>query len=218
MKRRKHISPAAIIGTAAVIILPILLVPASAQARPDGWRFFAAARPHNMTVEVRQDANEQKSRQRALRRLFDGSEPPRSRAKARLREKLRSARKARRAHPRAGGRMARKGYRGHFAPRHKYGSGRGYYDDYGYYDDGWDLVCATPRQIHRQLARQGWSHFHRLRIRPNVLLFKARQRNDLTYDLRIDRCSGILISARLQPQDRWVIRWLRRLVHFSWLR
>ncbi len=123
----------------------------------------------------------------ALQRLFDKPAPRKSEVLRRARAKSR-----RHLHKRRGNRS-------------------GYYDERDAYDYDFASACVTPRQIHRMMRRQGWRQFHNLRIRPYVLSFKARQRNGLTYNLRVDRCTGSLIKAKIQFKDMWYIRWLRRI-------
>ncbi len=177
------------IALVSVLVVPMLLIPSAGQARsPHGaWGVF------NQNVATSENG---KTERQALRRFFDNPAPRRSKAMSRARNK----------------RALRSRHSRRHAKRY------GYADDYY---DGEYAACATPRQIHRRLLRQGWRNFHNLRIRPNVLIFKARQAHqgyqgsELTYNLRVDRCSGSLIKAKLQFQDMWYLRWLRRL---SWLR
>ena len=183
------------IGLVGAFVVPLLLIPSSGNAHPkqNEWGFL------DHVIKVRHNdrgAYRKQGQGDNLRRLFDGA-APQSMSKSRKRSFGRSGRNRRDYRAMRKGRYA-----------------------YDIYDDE-AVTCATPRQIHRRLLRQGWGQFHNLRIRPRVLAFKARQRHqgrasrDLTYNLRIDRCSGALLKAQLQWSDRWFIRWIRRL---SWNR
>ncbi len=66
-----------------------------------------------------------------------------------------------------------------------------------------ERVCASPRQIHRRLRRQGWFDFHDLRIRRRALIFKAVRNNGLIYRLKIDKCTGYLLKAKLAWGQYW---------------
>ena len=170
----------------AALVVPLLLIPGSSNAKSPyaEWQYL----DHRLKVKLdNQGRQSRKSDRRALDRFFDQPAPQKSKALSRARNKQLNRSKKRRAN--------RAGRRNHL----------------DYYEDDYGISCLSPRQIHRQLKRQGWRKFHNLRIRPTVLRFKARQRNGLTYHLKIDRCSGSLIKARLQLQDMWYLRWLRRI-------
>ena len=176
------------IGIITALVVPILLIPTSGNARSsNAERHYFDQRIKVNQGYDRKDRNH-KSERRALNRFFDQPAPKKSKALNRARNKQ-SNRSRNRGNKRS--------------KRH------GYYGDH--YDDDFAMSCRSPRQIHRQLKRQGWRKFHNLRVRPTVLGFKARQRNGLTYNVRIDRCSGSLIKAKIQFQDRWYLRWLRRI-------
>ena len=182
-------------GIIAALVVPMLLVPTSSQARSDyqtrssaqDWSFL------NLPIKVKQGDYEtnQKSDGKALRRFFDKPAPPKSKAMNKARNK-----RLNRAHRGRSSSSRRHGYNG------------------DYYEDNVAYSCVSPRKIHRKLRAQGWRNFHNLKIRRNALMFKARQRHqrtDVTYNLRIDRCSGSLIKAQIQRRDMWVLRWMRRL-------
>ncbi len=183
---------------ATALIVPMMLIPTTGNARSaqSEWGFL------DRGVQVKYTKTTTRSDRASLRQLFDGRAP---------RTKLRKTRKKSLARQRRGARFNR----ANRASRSNRASRRGY--DRGYYEDDYASSCATPRQIHRRLLRQGWTDFHKLRIRPHALAFKARQRHqsedsrELTYNLRIDRCSGALLKANLQFRDRWFIRWMRQL-------
>jgi len=175
----------------SALVVPMMLIPTSSQARSaqNEWDFL------DQVVKVKYQ-NNTKTTNDSLRGFFDGEAPRNTLSKTRKRQF-------------SGQRRGSRYNRANRANRRGYGS--------SYYEENMVMSCATPRQIHHRLRRQGWTNFHNLRIRTNALAFKARQRfqigegRDLTYNLRIDRCTGALLKAKLQFKDRWFIRWMRRL-------
>ena len=67
-----------------------------------------------------------------------------------------------------------------------------------------DGRCMQRWQIEDTLSRQGWKRFQGLELDPDVVGVTATRPNGLVYRLKIDRCSGIIISAYLldQPDRR----------------
>ncbi len=64
----------------------------------------------------------------------------------------------------------------------------GYADRYAY--------DCTPRHVIRdRLFRQGWQDFREIDVRREVAVVEARRPNGLPYRLKIDRCSGDVVSA-----------------------
>ena len=56
---------------------------------------------------------------------------------------------------------------------------------------------CTPRHVIRdRLLREGWHDFHEIDVRNSVAVVEARRPNGLPYRLKIDRCSGDVVSAR----------------------
>ncbi len=176
------------LGVVAALVVPMLLIPTSGNARSAQTERHYFDQPIKVSQGYGRGNQNYKSERRALGRLFDKPAPKKSKALNRARNK-----QLNRSHKRGNKRSRRRGY------------------SENYYEDDYAMSCRSPRQIHRQLKRQGWRNFHNLRIRPNVLRFKARQNTGLTYNLNIDRCSGSLIKAQIQFQDRWYLRWLRRI-------
>lgn len=67
---------------------------------------------------------------------------------------------------------------------------------YGYADRFAAYDC-TPRHVIRdRLYRQGWNDFQEIDLRPGVAIVEARRPNGMPYRLKIDRCSGNVVSAR----------------------
>ncbi|MFV0296127.1 MAG: hypothetical protein ACK5JT_08410 [Hyphomicrobiaceae bacterium] len=67
---------------------------------------------------------------------------------------------------------------------------------YDRYADG-ERGCLPRHVIERRLANRGWSDFHDVRRRGGIARVKARRDNGDLFVLRIDRCSGEIIQARL---------------------
>ena len=67
-----------------------------------------------------------------------------------------------------------------------------------------DSECLSNRAIRARLVDQGWRKFHGLAINADVVGLTASRPNGLTYRLKIDRCSGVIIATYLlqQPQRR----------------
>ncbi len=176
------------LGVVAALVVPMLLFPTSGNARSSHQERHYFDQPIKVSQGFDRRNRNYKSERRALDRLFDRPAPRKSKTLNRARNK-----QLNRSHKR-GNKRSRQ---------------RGYYSDH--YEDDFAMSCRSPRQIHQDMRRQGWRKFHNLRIRPTVLRFKARQRNGLTYNVKIDRCSGSLIKAKIQFQDRWYLRWIRRV-------
>ena len=65
----------------------------------------------------------------------------------------------------------------------------------------YDYRCTPRRLIRKRLARQGWCDFAPVRMRPHVAIVDAR-RDGRSYRLRIDRCSGQILRARVLNRHR----------------
>lgn len=63
---------------------------------------------------------------------------------------------------------------------------------------------CTPRHVIRnRLFREGWHDFREVALRRNLAVVEARRPNGLPYRLKIDRCSGDVVSAHpLAPAPR----------------
>lgn len=55
--------------------------------------------------------------------------------------------------------------------------------------------CAPRAEIRDRLLRQGWHDFEEIDVRNRVAVVEARRPNGLPYRLKIDRCSGDVVSA-----------------------
>lgn len=69
-------------------------------------------------------------------------------------------------------------------------------------DDRYRRDCVPRHEIRERLRAEGWGDFHDLELRPEIAAVRARRPNGDLYDLKIDRCSGSIVSAR--PLDRYV--------------
>jgi len=57
--------------------------------------------------------------------------------------------------------------------------------------------CLGPRQIQRRLRRHGWRDFHVVDVRKHALIVKAKRRGGPRFRLKIDRCNGVILKAKL---------------------
>lgn len=56
-------------------------------------------------------------------------------------------------------------------------------------------ACAPRAEIRDRLLREGWHAFEELDVRNRVAIVEARRPNGMPYRLKIDRCSGHIVSA-----------------------
>jgi hypothetical protein len=56
-------------------------------------------------------------------------------------------------------------------------------------------ACAPRAEIRDRLLREGWHSFEEVDVRHRVAVVEARRPNGLPYRLKIDRCSGDVVSA-----------------------
>jgi hypothetical protein len=64
--------------------------------------------------------------------------------------------------------------------------------------------CLASNQIERMLAAQGWRSFVNPKRGVDVVGLTASRPNGLTYRLKLDRCTGVILQANLldQPDTR----------------
>jgi hypothetical protein len=64
--------------------------------------------------------------------------------------------------------------------------------------------CLQSFQIERMLSAQGWRNFVNPQRGVDVVGLTASRPNGLTYRLKLDRCTGVIVSANLldQPDQR----------------
>lgn len=60
--------------------------------------------------------------------------------------------------------------------------------------------CISGPQIERMLVRQGWRDFSGPQKGVDVVGLTARRPNGLTYRLKLDRCTGVILQAYLMDQ------------------
>ena len=70
---------------------------------------------------------------------------------------------------------------------------------------GLENACISAHRIHRRLIRQGWSDFHHLRLRRKKIRVKAYRPNGLLYTINVHRCSGHIVSTRLDWSSLWQV-------------
>ena len=56
--------------------------------------------------------------------------------------------------------------------------------------------CVPRAEIRHALSADGWYDFHDVELHGGVALLRARRASGRPFDLRVDRCSGVIISAR----------------------
>ncbi len=57
--------------------------------------------------------------------------------------------------------------------------------------------CVPKEEVRRRLVDEGWRDFHDPELRNGYARLKARRASGDLYDLKVDRCSGEIISADL---------------------
>jgi len=82
--------------------------------------------------------------------------------------------------------------------KYGYGYDRLYGGRYRARPYGWQMPrCLGPRQIQRRLRRHGWRDFHVVDVRKHALIVKAKRRGGPRFRLKIDRCNGVILKAKL---------------------
>ncbi len=72
------------------------------------------------------------------------------------------------------------------------------HDAHGHSSSGnYSRTCLSKYQIRRNLRDLGWRDFRLIRARRNVAVIKARQLDGDLYKIRVDRCSGEVLRARI---------------------
>lgn len=61
--------------------------------------------------------------------------------------------------------------------------------------------CLQSREVQETLVRQGWRGFRNPERGVDVVGLTASRPNGLTYRLKLDRCTGVIISAHLLDQN-----------------
>jgi hypothetical protein len=102
-------------------------------------------------------------------------------------------------------------------PAYDQNGGPDYTQSFGQYPDSQDGAyaqeplpprpngqCLQSWQIERMLSGQGWRGFVNSQKGVDVVGLTARRPNGLTYRLKLDRCTGVIIQANLldQPDTR----------------
>jgi hypothetical protein len=56
--------------------------------------------------------------------------------------------------------------------------------------------CVPRWQIRQSLFDDGWRYIRRLRLLPDTVVIRASRPSGRTYDLKLDRCTGVIIARR----------------------
>lgn len=62
--------------------------------------------------------------------------------------------------------------------------------------------CLRPGEVEQALIDQGWRNFRAPEKGVDVVGLTASRPNGLTYRLKLDRCTGVIIAAHLLDQDK----------------
>ena len=86
-----------------------------------------------------------------------------------------------------------------------------YVDRYGYrdapprysnYDAPPARACLSKGDIRYRLKEHGWQDFQDLDFRGDTAVVTARRPDGMLYKLEVDRCSGVIVQARLIDEGR----------------
>jgi hypothetical protein len=73
--------------------------------------------------------------------------------------------------------------------------------------------CLSKGEIHLRLKEHGWRDFHDIDLRPDGAEVSARRPDGLLYRLHVDRCTGVILNARLVDDGR---TWRQGARNFSY--
>src|SRR5690606_21890791 len=62
--------------------------------------------------------------------------------------------------------------------------------------------CLSKGEIRYRLKEHGWHDFQDVEIRPDSAVVTARRPDGMVYRLEVDRCSGVIVQARLLDEGR----------------
>ena len=62
--------------------------------------------------------------------------------------------------------------------------------------------CLSKGEIRFRLKEHGWQEFQDLEFRQDTAVVTARRPDGMLYKLEVDRCSGVIIQARLLDEGR----------------
>ena len=62
--------------------------------------------------------------------------------------------------------------------------------------------CLTKGEIRYRLKEHGWQDFQEIDLRDATALVSARRPDGLLYRLEVDRCTGVIVQARLIDEGR----------------
>lgn len=84
-------------------------------------------------------------------------------------------------------------------PRYSYHDDRGSPRDWSRYDQ---RGCLSKGEIRYRLKEHGWNDFQDVEIRSDTAVVSARRPDGMTYRIEVDRCSGVIVQARLLDDGR----------------
>lgn len=64
-------------------------------------------------------------------------------------------------------------------------------------------ACLSQGEIRYRLKEHGWQDFHDVEMRSETAAVTARRPDGLLYRLEVDRCSGVIVQARLLEERGW---------------
>ena len=63
-------------------------------------------------------------------------------------------------------------------------------------------ACLSQGEIRYRLKEHGWQDFQEIDLRAETAAVTARRPDGLLYRLEVDRCSGVIVQARLLEEPR----------------
>ena len=77
-----------------------------------------------------------------------------------------------------------------------------HYDDRGDYSRHDQRACLSKGDIRYRLKEHGWQDMQDLELRQDTAVVTARRPDGMAYRLEVDRCSGVIVQARLLDDGR----------------
>jgi hypothetical protein len=62
--------------------------------------------------------------------------------------------------------------------------------------------CLSKGEIRYRLKEHGWQDLQELELRNDTAVVTARRPDGMSYRLEVDRCSGVIVQARLMDEGR----------------
>jgi hypothetical protein len=73
------------------------------------------------------------------------------------------------------------------------------YRDYSRHDQ---RACLSKGDIRYRLKEHGWQDMQEMEVRQDTAVVTARRPDGMSYRLEVDRCSGVIVQARLLDEGR----------------